>query len=186
MPPCATASRIRWPCSWPPARPAKGGNYIGTRPPRLSRIMPKPCGARFSVPLSASADSRAGVTLLVLTPAAAGAGFVAPGVGERVFELGLFLRHRVHDLARGMPLAQQTGHHPHVRIHVPEVSPQPGAEIVQSRLAIRRNKETMLGTFSVAFKQESAFPAISGKPSAFVFSEPALPFRIHQLSKWCA
>jgi hypothetical protein len=97
-------------------------------------------------------------------------------MGELACELRLFHAQEIHDPACRAALPQQTGHHPHVPIHVPEVGLEPGAEIVQPRLAMRRDKETVLGTFSMAFKQELEFPAIPGKPGAFVFSERALPF----------
>ena len=125
------------------------------------------------------------MALLVLAPAAARTRVIAPSVGEWTCKLGLLHAQDIHDPACRAALAQQTGHRPHVRIHVPEVGLQPGAEIVQSRLAIRRDKETMFGTLSVAFKQVSAFAAIPRKRGALVLSKPALLLRIHQLSERC-
>src|ERR1022692_3275673 len=87
----------------------------------------------------------AGATPLVLAPAAARAEVVPPNPAVRRHASRSFAAPETHNVARRATLAQKGGHGFHVRVNVPEPGLQSGAEIIQSALAARRPKKTVLG-----------------------------------------
>ena len=116
----------------------------------------------------------AGATPLVLAPAAARAEVVPPNPAVRRHASRSFAVPETHNVARRATLAQKGGHGFHVRVNVPEPGLQSGAEIIQSALAARRPKKTVLGALSPAFKQESALAAEARQCVALVLSEAPL------------
>ena len=72
------------------------------------------------------------MALLELAPAAAGAGIVALDAGKGAFQ-------NRHHLPRLVATPEQAGHDLHGEIHVVEERFEPGAQIVQAGIAIRRH-----------------------------------------------
>ena len=73
------------------------------------------------------------MTLLELTPAAAGAGIVALDAGKGALQN----RHHLPGLAAA---PEQAGHELHGEIHVVEERLEPGAQVVQASLTVRRER----------------------------------------------
>ena len=62
----------------------------------------------------------------------------------------------------------------YVLIDVPPIFLQAAAQIVQSRLAIARADDAVLGTLAIAGKQEIALLALAGQRMEFIETELAL------------
>ena len=84
-----------------------------------------------------------------------------------------------HDIAWRAFGQQLALHVIHVRSHMAEELMIALAEIVQAGFSVGCNGESVLGTFSVAGKEEFAFLALFRKGALLVLSEGLLAFAIH-------
>ena len=116
------------------------------------------------------------MTLLELTSAAAGAGIVAP-IGTPAKAA---LQNPITSVA-SLAAPEQAGHELHREIDVVEERLEPGAQVVQPRLTIRRHDEAILRTFAVTGEAHVAFPAVTRQRIPLVLAEFELLGRGHQL-----
>jgi len=119
---------------------------------------------------------RPSVTILEFLATPARAQIVAPGLREAGRQVRLFLGQAVHHVGRGAALAQLLDHHPHGTVNMREEGLVPRAEVVESRFAIRRDRDTVLGATAVADEAYFAVAALLGERVAF-----GLPKRLLRL-----
>ena len=79
-----------------------------------------------------------------------------------------------HDLIGETPLAQEPGHDLHRPVDVAEIGLVPGAQVVQPRLPVGCQRESILRTLAVAGKPHVAASTVGRKRVAFGRTEGAL------------
>src|SRR5690606_18325618 len=99
-------------------------------------------------------------TFLVLAPAAAGARVVAPGRGP---DLSVAPTHKLHHKGGRLAPPPERDHFLHIRVDMIKEVPVPLAEVVETRLAVRRLDEPVFRTAAVAHEADLALEAVPGK-----------------------